>query len=368
MTISENKLTKTQEEFKRFYDENLQYKYEKLEPVRKECLKFFWISAFLYIFFLISFYWIMNNSANYISEFIKNTFSSKAGDTIFIGINLIFIGFCYYPILMYGLETKSLVMEKILSFWGNFRYKKDKILPYYIEKSELFNVFDDITTDDSFSGKYKETDINVSEIELSKKDGKYSTMIFKGIIILLDFNKKFKGKTIVRDSKNIFNKKNTIYFLIFFIVLSIYLIYLLSKKKYSVLAGIVVLFSIFLFHTIVYILRKTAKNKNKQNIHLEEITFNKSWNILSDDQIEARYILTPVLMEKINEIKRLYKGKYIDFSFFENKMMIAIHTRKNMFETTSLFKPSLEYKKVKEVVYQLYSIFSIINILNNKKD
>ena len=120
---------------------------------------------------------------------------------------------------------------------------------------------------------------------------------------------------------------------------------------------------IFTFYLVVKQLKNMSKKLANQKVNLEEITFNKYWNILSDDQIEARYILTPVLMEKINEIKRLYKGKYIDFSFFENKMMIAIHTRKNMFETTSLFKPALEYDKVKEVVYQLYSIFSIIDTL-----
>ena len=40
-----------------------------------------------------------------------------------------------------------------------------------------------------------------------------------------------------------------------------------------------------------------------------------------------------------------------------------------MFETTSLFKPALNYKDIKDVVSQFYSIFSVIDILegNNKK-
>ena len=357
-----------QQDFKRFYDENLQYRYEKLEPVRKDCLKFFCISASLYILFLISFYWIMNNSTNYISEFIKNTFSSKAGDTIFIGINLIFIGFCYYPILKYREETKSLVMEKILSFWGNFRYKKNHISPEFLEKSELFGSFNDSETDDSFIGEYKNINISVSETNLLVKGNRGSMSIFKGIVILLDFNKKFNGKTIIKNRGRVFARFDfrlfLLYFLLFFLgLLSVFFIWMSIIDEEFTRGIFCIIPIIFTFYLVVKQLKNMSKKLANQKVNLEEITFNKYWNILSDDQIEARYILTPVLMEKINEIKRLYKGKYIDFSFFENKMMIAIHTRKNMFETTSLFKPALEYDKVKEVVYQLYSIFSIIDTL-----
>ena len=73
-------------------------------------------------------------------------------------------------------------------------------------------------------------------------------------------------------------------------------------------------------------------------------------------------------MEKINDVKTLFHGKYIDFSFFDSKLMIAVHTNKDMFETTSLFTPALDYFKVRDVVSQLYSIFAVIDILQEQKN
>ena len=73
-------------------------------------------------------------------------------------------------------------------------------------------------------------------------------------------------------------------------------------------------------------------------------------------------------MEKMLAIKRLFHGKSIDFSFFDNKLLIAVHTRKNLFETTSLFVPALSYHKVREVISQLNSIFSVIDVINENKN
>jgi hypothetical protein len=71
-------------------------------------------------------------------------------------------------------------------------------------------------------------------------------------------------------------------------------------------------------------------------------------------------------MERILEVKRRFKGKSIEFSFFDNKLFIAISTNKDMFETTSLFNSALRYDRIQNVVYQFYSIFSIIDLLKIK--
>ena len=75
-----------------------------------------------------------------------------------------------------------------------------------------------------------------------------------------------------------------------------------------------------------------------------------------------------MLMEQMLKVKRLFKGSSIEFSFFDNKLFIAIPTYKNLFETTSLFSSALGYKRVENVIYQFYCIFSIIKILKLKKD
>ena len=71
-------------------------------------------------------------------------------------------------------------------------------------------------------------------------------------------------------------------------------------------------------------------------------------------------------MEKMLEIKRLFYGKNIDFSFFDNKLLIAVHTRNDMFETTSLLTSALSYYKVREVVSQMHAIFAVIDVVLEK--
>jgi len=85
--------------------------------------------------------------------------------------------------------------------------------------------------------------------------------------------------------------------------------------------------------------------------------------VYADDQVGARYVLTPALMERMLAVKKLFHGNRIDFSFWGKNLLIAVHTRKDMFETTSLFKSALDYRKVQEVICQMYSVFSVIDVL-----
>lgn len=355
-------LEKMQLDFKAFYDANLQHKYEQFEPVRQKYLKQFYICV-LFVALLI------------LPCFLCGSwlFGHKIFMTYYTAIVFFAVLCCVIPPYRYRLKTKSLIITKILSFWGTFRNNfssaiKDKDL----RESELFADFGEVDTDDSFKGKYNNTTICFAEKKLK------GAAAFTGIIILLEFNKKFKGKTVVHNSDRItamlrrFRQKvGSMRITIFRVVLSFFIFQLVSVIvsiwSFALSCFLMVLFVatviFFAFCQSEYLRKRTAT----QRVLLEEISFNKEWEVLTIDQIEARYLLTPVFMEKINNIKKMFHGKHIDFSFFDNKLMIAVHTRKDMFETTSLFAPALSYHKVREVVNQLYGIFAVIDIINDKK-
>ena len=115
----------------------------------------------------------------------------------------------------------------------------------------------------------------------------------------------------------------------------------------------------FIFRELV----KQRKIKLEKRVNLEDIVFSKKWKVYADDQVEARYVLTPAVMERMLAVKKLFHGNRLDFSFWGNNLLIAVHTNKDMFETTSLFKSALDYRKVQEVICQLYSVFSVIDVL-----
>ena len=75
------------------------------------------------------------------------------------------------------------------------------------------------------------------------------------------------------------------------------------------------------------ILNKITKYKNLQRVSLEDVLFEKKYEIYSDDQIEARYILTTSMMERMIKLSEIFSK--IEYNFFDNKVYININTKKN---------------------------------------
>ena len=363
------KLAQQQQDFKKFYDENLRHKYEQLEPARKKYLAKFQRRIIGCVAFILLIIFLCTIGTISKQLYLSEGFMKLSALVVF----LMFI-FCHVPIVDYCVETKSLVMDKILSFWGTFEYSPiSTVSEEDIKKSELFPKFNRDDTDDSFEGTYNNTKISVAEKELRIKGNKHDYSVFDGVIILLNFNKKFRGQTVVKNYGNIRaffhnNMQATIITLpIVGIFAAIGMPFFFTDRNPNTIYFVCLLLAIAVGVFLLIKLLVNYRKKATQKVEFEKIDFNKNWNVLTSDQVEARYILTPVFMEKINDIKKLFHGKHIDFGFFDSKLMIAVHTSKNLFETTSLFTPALDYAKVREVVSQLYSIFAVIDLLKEKK-
>lgn len=364
------KLAKLQQEFKTFYNANLRKKYEQLEPAREKYLGRFWrrtigCTAFILLIVFLCISGVISKPIYDSEGFVKLSA---------LAIFLMFI-YCRVPIVDYCVETKSLVMDKLLSFWGTFKYSSvSTVSEEDIKKSELFPTYNREETDDSFKGIYDDTEISVAEKELRVKGDKHDYCVFDGVIILLKFNKKFNGQTVVKNSGSFsaFYRNNKQLFFITLLVCGILGALLMPlcffaddnfhPKFFFMLIAIL---GCVVFLCVKFFMKH--RKKATQKVNLESIDFSKKWSVLTSNQIEARYILTPIFMEKINNVKKLFHGKDIDFGFFNSKLMIAVHTSKDLFETTSLFTPALDYAKVREVVSQLYSIFAVIDLLKEKK-
>lgn len=295
---------------------------------------------------------------------------------------IIMIRYLYGPFKNYRTATKNRTMEIILSFWGNFTYDGDEdiIGENATGKSELFGKYNDKDIDDSFSGEYKGTKVKVSEQSLHARGNKSDLVLFKGLMILLDFPKKFKGRTVVISKKNLFSAIFENPLLVLTLLPFVFILFLTAvttcdfydglkagtADMYTLVLPVVCSAVSALFIFVIYRIFKRKKVKTVHKVSLESLDFARGKKIMTDDQIEARYILTPVFMEKTEDIRRLFHGSAVDFSWFDNKMLIAVHTRKNLFETASLLTPALSYHKVREVVSQLYSVFSVIDIVEEK--
>lgn len=68
-----------------------------------------------------------------------------------------------------------------------------------------------------------------------------------------------------------------------------------------------------------------------KKIETESIEFNKRFNVVTTDHQHALYIITPAMLEKLQQLERAFHG-HISFLFRGNELHIAINDGKNTFE------------------------------------
>lgn len=96
-------------------------------------------------------------------------------------------------------------------------------------------------------------------------------------------------------------------------------------------------------------------------IKMESIQFNSELKVYAMDDHEAFYILTPQFMEKLLVLDRKYQDK-ISFSFLNNKLFIAIDTRKDYFDIQPFH--TVDQSLVNSYMEEFMDIQKFITILN----
>lgn len=182
--------------------------------------------------------------------------------------------------------------------------------------------------EDHFRGKIGRTEIEFSEITAkylsssgpgSKQKDDYVTY-FKGLFIIADFNKNFRTHTIVLPDR--------------------------AEK---------------LFGKFGQTLQSLSGGRGHL-VMLEDPRFGKEFCVYSEDQVEARYILTPSLMERILEFKTKW-NKDVHMSFLDSKVCIAISMYKNLFELRPL-RPAADYSFLEESLRFLTLLTEVVDDLN----
>jgi len=179
--------------------------------------------------------------------------------------------------------------------------------------------------DDLLTGTIGKTGIRFSELHTQYRAGgknKSWHTIFRGIFFIADFNKHFIGETFVLPdlAETIFG---------------------------SGLGGF---------------FQKLNSGRPKL-VKLEDVEFEKAFAIYGTDQVEARYILSPALMERILTMKHRFNTS-VALSFIASHVYIAITVNKNLFEAPSLFSPVDNVRQLEEYYNDIALCVAIVEILD----
>lgn len=180
--------------------------------------------------------------------------------------------------------------------------------------SGLFSAPDRYHSEDLICGKQGNTQLSFSEVHAEEKhtrtDSKGHThtswvTLFKGFIFVADFHKHFKTRTLVYRNQLIAFKKS--------------------------------------------------------RVKLEDPDFERRFDVYCSDQVEARYILSPSMMQRMRELDDRF-GKKLQFSFNNSKILIAISDSRNYFET-GLWSP-IKLEVLRTEYEMLRAFASIVEDLN----
>jgi hypothetical protein len=227
----------------------------------------------------------------------------------------------------YAYLFKDQVIEKLVEFIGdNLIYNKLGIISKHeYRTSSLFpQKVDRYSGDDLVVGKIDGVDIRFSEIhsEVRKKGNKgeeYWQTIFKGLFFIADFNKNFDGKTVI-----------------------------LPDNSENFLGSFSHFFQSF--------------SSRGELVTMDNPEFEKEFVVYSDDQIEARYILSHSLMSSILEYKKIL-NKNIYISFVNSNIYIAIGFKERLFEP-KIYKKVTNFNEIKFYFQVLSLTTDIVKYLN----
>ena len=226
------------------------------------------------------------------------------------------------PLAEYKGLRKETVLREILSF-TNFEYSERASIEGRMHEFLDFDIvpnYDFEHSEDNLSGSYKNITIDLFETHLQnethddKGRPRYKD-VFKGMVCLFDVPKSFSGKTIVKKDKGALGNW-------------------FSKKI-----------------------------NDLENVRLEDPRFEKTFEVFSSDQIEARTLLTPSFMERLLELKEILKGKTIECSFYKSSLLIMIPIKHDLFELGSVFEPVDFAENSRTLLKELSIVFTIVDSL-----
>ena len=219
------------------------------------------------------------------------------------------IGFYIWRKKSFENKIKNKIMPTICNCIGNIKWNYGGIYSSAIyTNSNIIGNYNSHRNDDCFEGKYKDVRIVIEECEFINQHGKSQEKVFDGVMVQLQMNKSFCGNTVIRPDG--------------------------------------------FFHI--------SPNKNLRHTVLEDVEFEKKFDVFTDDEVEARYLITTALMARLNDMKVAFKADKVSAAFYNYKFIIGLHTNKDLFSICSLIKPVYDEKQIFQMFDEIISIIKLI--------
>ena len=221
------------------------------------------------------------------------------------------------------LDAKKTLVGGVVSFfdWNYSPTSDEPAIFKRLRQLRLFRNFDSKSFSDKIDGTAFGRNFSLTEIFLTRTETRtttdsngntqterYTVTVFNGCLISIDVAEKFLEETIVLRRGFLFNPK---------------------------------------------------KIKRLKRVGLVSSKFEKTLNAYSSDQVEARYLLTPTLMEQIIAFEKSLKGKNLRFAFIDQHLHIVVETG-NRFEFKNIGNSLLAKSRITTLLREIEATFDLI--------
>ncbi len=300
-------------------EKGLKKQLQQLETKRKSILVYYVIAIVLFVGAVASVVYFFGTYKGLEAKAHASSLIYSFIAPVILGIYLISFGNKRIPAYrkVYKKEVVEKIAQSIDSSW-EYDSKGHVAERAYIDSKLFTKSYEKFTGDDKVSGRVGKTAFESSELNVGSyrnytdNDGNTKTKwvaVYKGYFFHADFNKKLEGETYVVNGD---------------------------------------------LEAAADTFRSTSSNTNGKRkgsmVALENKEFANTFLVRSTSQIEARYILTPKLMESLLSIYQVFKQP-MHMSFLNGKVYLAILFSHELFEPT-IWKSGMNNQELNKL-YQL---------------
>lgn len=249
----------------------------------------------------------------------------RGNDDSGAGITFVVLGALYWwvtqPKREYAAAYKKDILPEIAKLFGNLRYVLNGKIPMAeLEPSKIIPSHNRYQTDDYFIGEYKGVKITISEMTLKRKSGsgKNSRVktVFKGLTILIAMpRQKFHGHTVLMQDVNRFGKW--------------------FQKQATGL----------------------------KHADLVDPQFEKVFDVFTNDQVEARYLVDPTMIENLKTMRDVYNAESFSAAYFNNQILVMLPSRHNYFEPANIGVPATDPQTIVSMKEELALVLNLVDYL-----
>lgn len=233
---------------------------------------------------------------------------------------LIPFGITWWPMHQLNKQVHDLSLQKIAGCLGmSFQrkgftpidfdtFRRYKLLPGYDRRN-----FEDLITGTRHGAEFYIYEGHL-ETESRDKDGNSTwTTVFRGQLFRIAYPKKFLGETVIARDSGILNKFG-----------------------------------------------KPAKNF--QQVGIASPRFEKAFEAWSTDQVEARELLDPIVLERFLELENIFNGKRVRAAFGDQSFFLAVETG-DVMKMRSSFRALDSEERIAELLQDFAVLFNLIDIV-----